>query len=263
MSPLIVTRRGDRVAHDIRGDGPAVVFIAGAGIHRAIDPWTTETAERISRAGVTTIVYDRLGRGDSSAVGVLDLDRELDTLADLISEAGGSAVLCGHSSGGSIALAAATRGLPVNGLILWEAPITGESADVIRWTSEVMRRIDAGELESALEHYMKDMPPEWLDSARTSPEWPAIVAGVVSYVADAQSLAWVESAPLNVLLSDIRVPVEFLTGTQTSPEMLHAADVVTAAIPGAASKRLKGEDHVWDPEAMAAEVVEFVRAAKG
>jgi pimeloyl-ACP methyl ester carboxylesterase len=262
MSEFVTTSRGDRVAFDRRGTGPAIVFIAGAGIHRTIDPSTTETAQKAADAGLTTIVHDRLGRGESPADGTLDLDRELEAVAALIQEAGGRAVLCGHSSGGTIALAAAVRGLPVAGLLLWEAPVTGESGEMTTWSAEVLRRIDEGNLEGALEHYMKDMPPEWLEGARQSSDWDAIVSGVLSYVADAQSLAWIESAPLSELLGGLRIPVEFLAGSETFPEMLHAAEVVTAAIPGAVSKRLKGADHSWDPDAMANEVVRFVNAAQ-
>lgn len=68
MSTMLATGSGDHVAFDKRGDGPAVVFVAGAGPFRAIDPCTTETAERAAAAGTTTIVYDRLGRGESPAV---------------------------------------------------------------------------------------------------------------------------------------------------------------------------------------------------
>ena len=56
------TAGGDRVTYDLRGTGPAVVFVAGAGPFRAVDPITTRTAELLADAGVTTVVFDRLGR---------------------------------------------------------------------------------------------------------------------------------------------------------------------------------------------------------
>jgi hypothetical protein len=33
---------------------------------------------------------------------------------------------------------------------------------------EVEQRMDAGDAEGALSHYMKDMPPEWLADAKAS-----------------------------------------------------------------------------------------------
>src|SRR4051794_3932300 len=113
MTDFTTTARGDRVAYDRYGSGPGLVFIAGAGPFRAVDPITTETAERAADLGVTAVVFDRLGRGESAAEGVLDLDRELAAIAAAIEVAGGRAVLCGHSSGCSLALRAAAAGLPV------------------------------------------------------------------------------------------------------------------------------------------------------
>lgn len=261
MTDFITTALGDRVAYDLRGDGPAVIFVAGAGPHRAIDPWTTETAELAARRGIRTVVFDRLGRGESPAGGRLDLERELVAIATLIELVGGSAVLCGHSSGCSISLAAAARGLPVAGLVLWEAPFGPQDGPARAWAAEVERRIERGDLEGALAYYMKDMPPEWLDDAKRSPDYPEYVAQVVSYRADGESLAWVESAPMAELFREIRVPVEVLLGDSTFPELFDAAAAIAAAIPGATWKQVPGADHSWEPEPMARELVEFVTAA--
>ncbi|WP_309104117.1 alpha/beta hydrolase [Microbacterium sp.] len=258
MSSVLTTSLGDRVAFDRRGGGPAMIFIAGAGPYREVDPWTTETAELASQAGVTTIVYDRLGRGESATTTVPDLDRELEAIRALIDEVGGRAALCGHSSGCTIALAAAARGLPVTGLLLWEAPIGGQSGGAGRWADEVLRRIDEGDLEGALVHYMKDMPPEWLEDARRPPAWESMVAGVVSYVADAQSLAWIESDALENLVGGLRMPVECVTGTTTFPMMIDAANAIVRAVPGATHRSVEGSNHVWDPAAMAEEIVRFL-----
>ncbi|WP_127792493.1 alpha/beta fold hydrolase [Agromyces sp. LHK192] len=261
MSEFVTTPAGDRVAFDRRGTGPALVFVAGAGPYRAIDPWTTETAELMAESGVQTIVYDRLGRGESEASGRIDLDRDLESLAAVIETAGGSAVLCGHSSGCSIALAAAVRGVPVTGLVLWEPPFGAVDGGAREWAAEVERRMDAGDLEGALEHYMKDMPPEWLAGMRQSPDYPLFRSQVVSYRADGQSLAWVESAPLADLLRDVRVPLEVLLGTETFPELFAAAEAIAAAVPGATWKQIAGADHSWDPATMAAELTAFVSEA--
>ncbi|TDD93445.1 alpha/beta fold hydrolase [Actinomadura rubrisoli] len=262
MSDQLKTSRGDRVAYDLRGSGPALIFIAGAGPYRAIDPYTTTTAESAARQGITTIVYDRLGRGESKVEGRIDLDRELDAVAALIEAAGGSAVLCGHSSGCSIALAAAARGLGVDGLVLWEAPLGPQDGGAREWAEEVDRRLDAGDLEGALTYYMKDIPPEFLDAWRASPEFPDLVAQAGSLRPDGESLTWAESAPLAELCAGIRVPVEVLVGEETFPVMLTAADSIVAAIPGATQKRMPGAAHTWEPEPMAKELAEFVKAAR-
>ena len=262
MSEFVITSQGDRVAFDRRGSGPALIFIAGAGPFRAIDPTTTATAELAAQLGISTIVYDRLGRGESMVDGRIDLERELAAVAALIDIAGGSAVLCGHSSGCSIALAAAASGLPVDGLVLWEAPLGPQDGPAREWAAEVDRRITAGDLEGALLYYMKDMPSEFLAGVRASPMWPGMVAQVGSQRPDGESLAWAESAPLAELFASIRVPVEVLVGEETFPVMITAAGAIVAAITGATQKRMPGAKHSWEPEPMAAELATFVTASK-
>ncbi len=195
MTEFLSTTRGDAVAYDLRGTGPAVIFVAGARPHRATDPITTPTAVAAAERGLTTVVYDRLGRGESPAAGRIDLDRELAAISALIERAGGGAVLCGHSSGCWISLAAAAAGLPVSGLVLWEAPGSESGGSNARWIAEVERRMDAGDLEGALRHYMKDMPPEWFEGARHSPDFADTLALVPSFRADGEAMVWQQSAP--------------------------------------------------------------------
>jgi pimeloyl-ACP methyl ester carboxylesterase len=258
MTEFVTSAAGDQVAYDRSGAGPALIFVAGAGQHRATDPLTAATAEAVAAQSVTTIVYDRLGRGESVVEGAIDLPRELAAIAALIEVAGGSAVLCGHSSGCSIALAAAAGGLPVTGLVLWESPLGEEGSGAGEWADEVVRRIAAGDLEGALVHYMKDMPAEWLEAARAAPYFPALVAQAPSLQPDAESLAWAESAPHGELFARIQIPVEAVYGEQTLPIMEQAAQSIVAAIPGAVQKRMPGANHSWQAEPMANELAAFV-----
>lgn len=260
MSQHLTTSRGDRVAYDRHGSGPAVLFVAGAGPYRAIDPVTTATAERFAAHGLSAVVHDRVGRGESRVDGRIGLDRELDAIAALLEVAGGSAVLVGHSSGCSIALAAAARGLPVDGLVLWEAPLDPpeEHGAVQAWVDEVDRRVQAGDLEGAMWHYMKDMPEQFREGARRSPAFPDMVAQAGAYVADGESLAWASSAPLAELLAGVRVPVLALVGQETFPGMVEAAQAVADAVPGARWERVPGAHHTWDIAAMADRLVAFV-----
>lgn len=261
MSSQVTTARGDRVDFDRRGSGPGLVFIAGAGIWRAIDQVTGPTAELAAAQGVTTIEYDRIGRGANRVEGPIVLDRELDAVAALIDAAGGSAVLCGHSSGCSIALAAAVRGLSVTGLALWEAPMDPTTTGVREWVDEVDRLIADGDLEGAQTWYMKDMPPEFLEGAKASPVWPAMVEQAGALRPDGESLAWTASAPHAELFGGLAIPVQVMYGEQTFPEMRAAAASLVAAIPGATQREMPGAMHSWEPAPMADELVRFTRAA--
>lgn len=259
MTEFVTSTAGDRIGYDRRGTGPALIFVAGAGPWRAIDPVTTATAELLAASGVTTIVYDRIGRGESFVEGAIELDREFAALAALIEVAGGSAVLCGHSSGCSIALYAAAAGLAVDGLALWEAPLDPPGSGAQAWADEVNRRISAGDLDGALTEYMKDMPPEILEMVKSI---PAMIQQAGSLRADGDSLAWTESAPHAMLFAGIRVPVLAMVGDKTYDIMVPAAEAIAAAIPSARWKRMPGAEHSWEPEPFADELASFVSAAQ-
>ncbi len=259
MTEFVTTSNGDQVAYDLYGSGPGLIFVAGAGPFRAIDPATTETAEIAADLGVTAIVYDRLGRGESEAEERIGLEREVAALAALIEVAGGSAVLCGYSSGCSISLAAAAAGLPVNGLALWEAPLGPPGGGGQEWADEVGRRLDSGDAEGAVEQYMNDMPPDFLEGLKQSPMWQQFIVQAQSLRPDGESLAWAESAPHAELFRDIRVPVLAMVGEETFDVMPIAAGFIVDAIPGATQKRMPGANHSYEPKPMASELASFVK----
>lgn len=248
MSDTLTTSHGDTVAYDRRGTGPAVVFVAGAGPWREIDPVTTRTAELISERGCTSVVHDRVGRGESAADGPVSLEREVAAIAALVEAVGGSAVLCGHSSGCSISLYAAVHGVPVSGLALWEAPLAPPGSGGQEWSDQVDAMLEAGDLDGALSTYMRDMPPEILDVVRGI---APMVSQAGSLRPDAHSLAWAESAPHAELFGHLRVPVLAMVGEQTYDVMVPAAESVAAAVPGARWARMPGAEHGWEPEPMA------------
>ena len=61
MSELVTTAMGDTVAYDLRGSGPAVVFVAGAGPHRAVAPHAV--APIYVRRPDVELTRDRRARG--------------------------------------------------------------------------------------------------------------------------------------------------------------------------------------------------------
>lgn len=262
MTEYVETSAGDRIGFDRYGEGPGVVFIAGAGPFRAMDTTTTTTAQLVAERGVQTLVFDRLGRGDSQAEGDLTLEREIAAIAAAIDEVGGSAVLVGHSSGCAIALAAADAGLPVAALALWEAPIGQFDGGAAQFEADFVAHLDAGDFEAAQKEYMRDMPPEFLEGAMQDPAWPQIVQGSRSYRADARSLAWAEELPAAERYARITVPVLAMVGEQTFPGMRETAEALATAIPSATMRVMPGAMHDWESAPMASAIVELVAAGE-
>lgn len=262
MTEYADTAAGDRIGFDRFGDpaDPGVVFIAGAGPFRAMDPTTTETARLAAERGAQTLVYDRLGRGDSQADGALTLKREIAAIAAAIEAVGGRAVLVGHSSGSTIALAAADAGLPVTALALWEAPIGQFAGGVGRFEADFLAHLDRGDYEAAQREYMRDMPPEFLEHATQDPAWPQIVLGSRSYRADARSLAWAEELPAAERFAGITVPVLAMVGEATFPGMTESADALRAAMPSASVAVMPGAMHEWEPGPMATRIAALATA---
>ncbi|NNU27293.1 alpha/beta fold hydrolase [Isoptericola sediminis] len=259
MTHHVTSVAGDRVGFDRDGEGPAVVFVAGAGPYRAIDPVTTETAQRCAQQGLTAVVYDRLGRGDSPADGVLDLERELSALHAVVDAAGAPVVLVGHSSGAALALCAADAEMPVCGLVLWEAPLARSADDTYEWITEFEKRLDAEDYVGALEQYMKDMPREWLEGLRASPDFEQIARASISQRADGQALVRATDLIEADLLRELAVPVLATYGTRTFDEMPVAAQRVADAVTRGQAREVAGADHTWDVGAMADQIVQFVR----
>jgi pimeloyl-ACP methyl ester carboxylesterase len=254
------TSLGDSVGFDRYGSGPAIVFVAGAGPYRAIDGETTATAQALAERGFTTVVHDRVGRGESPATGDITLERELAAVSAVVAEAGGHAVLVGHSSGCSIALAAAAGGVPVDGLILWEAPLDGQDdlAKVQGWHDDVTRLLDAGELEAAAQEYVRDMPEEFRAGLRDLPFYPQFVAQAPAYRADGESLVWAASGNLGTLLGR-EVPVLTVVGKETFPGMEEASARIVREVPGAVAEVLDGAWHSWDVPAAVERFASFTR----
>jgi pimeloyl-ACP methyl ester carboxylesterase len=259
MSAL-TTPTGDVVAFDRYGaaGAPAGLFISGAGLSRADDPITTETARLLGAKGFQASVHDRVGRGDSRAEGPVDLDRELAAIETMAKELAGPVVLVGHSSGCAIAMLAASRIENLAGLVLWEAPFGQFEPDARGWWATVEDSIARGALEEAVARYMVDMPPEWLDELRKSPAYPELV---LSWIPDGQALASVE-AELPATLRRVQAPVLAVVGTDTFPGMAEAAAEIAEAAPHGVHEELLGAWHSWDPEAMAARISVVLSAAR-
>src|SRR5215475_6038579 len=171
---------GTKIAYDKQGDGPALILIDGAMNSRSSGS-KPELASLLSR-NFTVYGYDRRGRGDSGDTLPYAVDREIDDIEALIDDAGGSAMLYGHSSGGPLAMLAAIRlGGKVSKIAIYEAPYNNDPRAQESW-SEYLRQLDEALAENrrgdAVALFMRFVgtPEEQVDGMRRAPFWPGMEA---------------------------------------------------------------------------------------
>src|SRR6266704_5156650 len=96
---------GTAIAFDRSGQGPALILVTGAIAARSD---AASLAAHLS-PHFSVFAYDRRGRGESGDTAPYAVEREVEDIDALITEAGGSAFVFGHSSGAILALDAARR----------------------------------------------------------------------------------------------------------------------------------------------------------
>jgi pimeloyl-ACP methyl ester carboxylesterase len=117
----VTSADGTPIAFTRIGQGPPLVVVDGLLVSQATSP-NRKLAPMLA-GRFTVYTYDRRGRGGSGDTAPYAVEREIEDLAAVITEAGGAACVYGESSGATLALEAAGRGLAVTRLALWEPPM--------------------------------------------------------------------------------------------------------------------------------------------
>lgn len=259
MTSYVTSRDGTRIAYNIEGHGSPVILVAGAMQFRGFDSNTVDMAKKLSEYGHQVINYDRRGRGESFNTPSCTLAESIDDIKALASQVDGPVALFGNSSGAAISLAAAAAGVEVSALMLWEAPLGEElGTDGAQNLKGLQEKLAAGNPDAVIEYFMKDMPAEWLEGAKQSPGWPVMTAMGPSLEADAEALAWTQSAPRKQLWAGIAAPVVALVGEHTIPIMPPAAMSIAENVPHGIMESMPGENHGWDSGVMAKRIADFL-----
>jgi transposase len=239
------------------------------GFLGVMDPVTGALDDGSENAGLahelarsfTVYNYARRGRGQSGDAPAYAVAREIEDLAALIAEAGGSARVHAVSSGSALALEAAAAGLPIDRLSVYEVPYFTDDQILARWrayTLELNSALAQGEAGEALEmfHRVAVFSEDETAAARESPLWTAAVALEHTLAYDAAILG--DGSVPTDRLARVRQPTLVLTGGGGLFEP--AADAIAAALPNSDRRVLPGEGHVADPAVVGAVVGAFFNA---
>jgi pimeloyl-ACP methyl ester carboxylesterase len=258
----VSSRDGTAIAYERSGQGPALILVDGALCSRAFGPMP-KLAPLLARH-FTVYMYDRRGRGESGDTQPYSREREVEDIAALIQEAGGSAFLMGLSSGAALALEAAAGGLSIRKVVAYEPPYVDDGGPHggAQHERELKRLIAAGNRGGAVKYFMRSMvgvPAPFVLMMQLVPGiWRKMkaVAHTLPYDAAVMSEFKVPTARL----ASIRVPTLAMNGSKTDARLVKAARAVAEAVPGAQHRTLAGQTHNVKPAVLAPVVVEFFTA---
>ncbi|HKG94493.1 MAG TPA: alpha/beta hydrolase, partial [Gemmatimonadaceae bacterium] len=212
---------GTLIAYERCGSGPPVILVDGALCSRAFGPMPKLAP--LLAGHFTVFTYDRRGRNDSGDTPPYAVDREVEDLDALIDEAGGSALVCGISSGGALALRAAASGSRITRLAVYEPPfMVGEGGHrpPADHEAQLARLASAGRRADAVKYFMTrvvGMPALLTLPMRLMPMWSKLEAVAHTLAYDAAVMGDY-SLPTERAAS-VTVPTLVIAGAG-SPEVL-------------------------------------------
>jgi len=236
----LISSDGTPIAYTVAGEGPAVVFVTGAfNDHRTCLDLAAQLA-----GDHRTVLYDRRARGESGDTRPYAIAREVEDLAAVLAVAGDEATVFGFSSGGVLALHAATELPGIARLALYEAPfVPGRAGSDL--PERLERLVDEGRPGDAVVLFQTEgigLPAEVVEGIRRSPMFAALEAIARSTVHDA-TITTAFSTPTPAM-SAVPIPTLFLNGESTWPVLAESARTLAATLPTARHSTVPGgADH--------------------
>ena len=257
----VTSKDGTIIAYEQSGQGPALVVVGGVlGDHHQQAGLAALLAEHF-----TVYNIDRRGHGESGFTAPYVVEREVEDIDALITEAGGSAFVYGTSGPGVLCMEAAARGLSpkMKKLAVWEPPYILEGSrppvpqDYKEQLAQLLREGRKGDMIELFLTKAVGMPAEFVAPMRQSPFWAAQEAFAPTLVYDA------------TLMGDYALPKERIAKATvetlvidggTVPWMSQAAQAVADTLPHAHRRTIAGQPHNVADEAMAPVLREYFQA---
>jgi pimeloyl-ACP methyl ester carboxylesterase len=253
---------GTRIAYEVTGAGPALVLVDGAMCQRTMGPMrglATALADAF-----TVYAYDRRGRGESGDTPAT-LKAEIEDLRAVIDAAGGSAAVFGASSGGALVLEACAAGLPIEQVVVYEAPfiLDDTHAPNPADSAERFRALVAdGRRGEAVKSFMRmvGVPAPFIGLMRVMPAWKKMCEVAHTLPHD---FAIVGPHQLGQPLPEgkydaVDVPTLVIAGGKSPDYMRNAQAAIAAAVAGARLETLEGQTHMIKAKVTAPAVAEFL-----
>ena len=256
---------GTRLAYSRAGKGPALIFVDGALCYRASGP--SGPVADVLKDHCTVFTYDRRGRAESGNTLPYAMEREVEDIAALLSEAGGTAMLFGVSSGAALALDAANGLSGVTKLALYEAPfIVDDShapipADFLDRLEEAVASNRRGD---AVKMFLRlvGVPAFGLATMRILPVWKKLTAVAHTLPYDIRIVGpYQQGKPLPASRwNRATMPTLVMDGGKSPGYMRNGMRALAGVLPNATYRTLTGQTHMVNAKVVAPIVTDFFRA---
>ena len=249
---------GTVIAYDRAGAGPPLIVSVGAFCTRHTFAAPQDLTQRF-----TVVTYDRRGRGDSGDTEPFAPEKEYEDLAAVAAAAGPEPpFVFGHSSGAAIALRAAAAGLPVAGIVAYEAPFLTQDAPrpSVDPADHIRELVNSGRRGEAVAFWMSEvvgLPGEMLAQMDGAP-WIRDLEPLTPTLP--YDLAVTAGGIPAAELGKITTPVLILGGKNSPGWFQRSVAGQAAATPGARLKMLDGYDHNAPPEVITPILIDFFGA---
>jgi pimeloyl-ACP methyl ester carboxylesterase len=182
------------------------------------------------------------------------IEREIEDLESLIAQAGGSAGVFGYSSGAILALRAASHGLAISRLALYDPPPTGSRAGQL--VPQLTELIVAGRRGEAVELFQTEavgIPAAVVAQMRNAPFRPALEKMAHTLVYESTILQALPSG----LIASVRAPTLVIDGEKSPEVMRQAAQSLAGDLPTGRYRTLEGQTHDIVPAVVSPVLEEF------
>lgn len=259
----VLSKDGTPIAFDRQGKGSPVILVDGALCYRGMGP--SGPLARLLARHFTVFTYDRRGRGQSGDKGPYAMEREIEDIEALVSEAGGTAFVWGVSSGAVLALEATNRLPGIRKLALYEAPFIVDDSRPTTTTDWIRIReaVAAGRRSDALKLFLKAVgtPGLFIALMRLMPAWSKLKAVAHTLPYDG---AIVEDNQRGKPLppgrwASVTVPTLVVDGGKSPAWMRHANRSLANVLPNAQYRTLEGQTHMVKAKAHAPMLVGFFK----
>lgn len=257
-----ISEDGTRIGFEVVGDGPPLIMVDGAMCYREFGPTRALATEL--RNDFTVFTYDRRGRGATPAE-ECSPQREIEDVAALVKEAGGTAHLFGASSGAVLALAAANAGVGVTKLAMYEPPLIvddNHAPTPDSYLAEMRQLVAENRRGDAVTKFMRlvDVPAFGIFVMRLMPPWKKLKAVAHTLPNDIELVAEFQRGrplPENRWTS-ATMPALVADGGKSPVHMRNGAAALAAVLPNATHTTVPGLTHLYKAPVLAPVLRDFL-----